>query len=53
MIDKLKMLVLKIVFSPIWILLLLLILFLHGFNISFRAGWRVKPIKDVFTYWRL
>lgn len=53
MTDKLKNLVIKIVFSPIWIGLLLSVLFLHGFNISFRAGWKVKPIKDIFTYWKL
>ena len=50
---KLKMLILKIVFSPIWIGVLLLVLFLHGFNLAFRMGWRVKPVKNVFEYWRL
>jgi len=53
MIRKLKMLILKITFSPIWIGVLLLVLFLQGFNTAFRMGWQVKSIKDVFGYWRL
>lgn len=53
MIRKLKMLILKIAFSPLWFGLLLLVLFLHGFNLAFRKGWEVKPVKDVFEYWRL
>ena len=51
--QKIKMLILKITFSPIWISVLLLVLFLHGFNITFRMGWQVKSIKDIFEYWRL
>ena len=51
--QKIKMLILKITFSPIWISVLLLVLFLHGFNIAFRMGWYIKPIKEVFEYWRL
>lgn len=51
--SKLKMLILKITFSPIWVGVLLLVLFLHGFNISFRMNWRVKSLKDIFEYWRL
>lgn len=53
MIRKLKTLILKIAFSPLWFGLLLLVLFLHGFNLAFRMGWIVKPVKDVFEYWRL
>lgn len=51
--SKLKMLILKITFSPIWFCVLLLVLFLHGFNIAFRMNWKVKPLKDIFEYWRL
>lgn len=51
--SKLGMLILKITFSPIWLGVLLLVLFLHGFNIAFRMRWIVKPIKDVLGYWRL
>ena len=51
--QKIKMLILKIVFSPLWFGVLLLVLFLRGFNIAFRMGWQVKPIKDIFQYWRL
>lgn len=53
MIRKLKLLILKIVFSPLWFGVLLLVLFLHGFNTAFRMGWQVKSTKDVFEYWRL
>lgn len=53
MIRKLKMLILKIVFSPIWVSVLLLVLFLQGFNTAFRMGWRVKSIKEILEYWRL
>jgi hypothetical protein len=53
MIANLKMLILKIAFSPLWFSVLLLVLFLRGFNIAFRMGWQVKPIKDIFEYWRL
>ena len=53
MIRKLKMLTLKITFSPIWVGVLLLVLFLQGFNTDFRMGWQVKSIKDIFEYWRL
>ena len=53
MIKKIKMLILKITFSPMWIGVLLLVLFLHGFNTAFRMGWQVKSIKNVFEYWRL
>lgn len=53
MIRKLKMLILKIVFSPIWVSVLLLVLFLQGFNTAFRMGWQVKSIKEILEYWRL
>lgn len=39
--------------ASVWLGILLLVLFLKGFNIAFRMGWRVKPVKDVFEYWRL
>ena len=32
---------------------LLLVLFLRGFNIAFRMNWKVKSLKDIFEYWRL
>lgn len=53
MIRNLKMLILKIAFSPLWISVLLLVLFLQGFNIAFRMGWRVKSTKELLEYWRL
>ena len=51
--QKIKMLILKITFSPLWIGVLLLVLFLQGFNVAFRMDWRVKSIKELFEYWRL
>lgn len=51
--SKIKMLVIKIIFIPIWFGILLLVLFLHGFNIAFRMNWKVKSLKDIFEYWRL
>ena len=53
MIRKLKMLILKIVFSPLWFGVILLVLFLRGFNVAFRMGWQVKSMKELFEYWRL
>lgn len=51
--SKIKMLIVKIIFSPIWLSVLLLVLFLRGFNIAFRMNWKVKSLKDIFEYWRL
>lgn len=51
--NKFKMLLLKIFYSPIWLAVLLIALFLHGFNMCFHMGWVVKPIKDIFKYWSL
>ncbi len=45
--------VVKIIYSPIWLGVVLLVLFLHGFNIAFRMNWKVKSLKDIFKYWRL
>lgn len=53
MLKKIKTLIIKLLFSPLWLGVLLLVLFLKGFNIAFQMGWRVKPIKDVLEYWRL
>lgn len=51
--QMIKMLILKIVFSPIWFGVLLLVLFLRGFNSAFRMGWQVKSMRELFEYWRL
>jgi hypothetical protein len=53
MLGKIKMLILKITFSPLWIGVVLLVLFLQGFNMAFRMGWQVKSIKELLEYWRL
>nr|DAR69692.1 MAG TPA: hypothetical protein [Caudoviricetes sp.] len=51
--QKIKMLILKIVFSPLWFGVLLLVLFLRGFNAAFIMGWQIKSMKELFKYWRL
>lgn len=51
--NKIKMFMLKITFSPIWIGVLLIVLFFYGLNRAFGFCKDEHPIKDVFDYWRL
>lgn len=51
MTRELKMLILKLVFSPLWVLTLLIPLvyiFLYGFDKDLK-----ELLKDIFEYWRL
>lgn len=50
--QKIKMLILKIVFSPIWLVVALAYCFAKGFWLAFNR-WDKEDDRDIFEYWRL
>lgn len=50
--QKIKMLILKIVFSPLWLTVALVYWFTKGLWTAFNL-WDKEDDKDVWEYWRL
>lgn len=51
--QRIKMAMLKIAFSPVWLWVLLIVLILYGLHRAFGLCKDEHPIRDVFEYWRL
>lgn len=50
--QKIKMLILKIVFSPLWLAVALVYWFTKGLWTAFNF-WDEENDKDIWEYWRL